>query len=108
MTLSEGDLTAKTNQKVDEIQVSKTLEKGHPLHSPIWLKKKKKDYLSKRTPFIMQPATPCVVRVQIQMSLCQSSSKPDAAFLTLNFDMLWERHGAQWASTLEASNTGAF
>lgn len=56
----------------------------------------------------MQPATPCVVRVQIQMSLCQSSSKPDAAFLTLNFDMLWERHGAQWASTLEASNTGAF
>lgn len=51
----------------------------------------------------MQPTTSSVFRVQIQ-----SSSKPDAAFLTLDWDMVWERHGAQWAGTLEASNTAAF
>lgn len=107
VTLSEGALTAKTNQKVDEIQVSETLEKGHPLLSSIWLSKKK-DYLPKRIPFIMQPTTSNVFRVQIPMSPCQSSSKPDAAFLTLDWDMVWERHGAQWAGTLEASNTAAF
>lgn len=108
VTLSEGALTAKTNQKVDEIQVSKTLEKGHPLLSSIWLFREKKYYLPKRTPFIMQPTTSSVFRVQIQMSLCQSSSEPDAAFITLDWDMVWERHGAQWAGTLEASNTAAF
>lgn len=44
--LAHGDsvrrsLDSQNQPKVDEIQVSKTLEKGHPLLSSIWLFKKK-------------------------------------------------------------------
>lgn len=70
--------------------------------------KKKKVIYQRRLHLQCNEKLPRGFRVQISMSICQFSFKQNAGFFNLDWDKVWERYGAQWANTPEASNTAAF
>lgn len=86
VAVGQGGLTAKTNQKADELQISNNTLKESPLLSSSGYLKKKKGHLPKRIPLVTQPTTSSYVQCTNLDVPIQSSLKQDAAFITLDQD----------------------